>query len=361
MFIQSPRNVKWNSPQQLASQGFFRVQIPFLLSKLISLKSTYQVETLMITLVNMMIFSLLTSPWVKAQETNDREFKFEIRNPAFPQQKGPVVCIDEAHHNVHTIDKLFAPFVQVMRADGFQPIPLKGVIDGTSLSQCNVLILGNGQANDMQSSKFWTYPHVSAYSSLEINSMVRWIRSGGNLLLFADHSPAAGSASGLAALLGVQLLNGWANVTSQGQASHPEVIHRSDGAMSDHPILAGRAKGEQINSLATYGSAAFYHSEFIKPILTFGQGANALVYLGDMGQRLSEIPQTEWPRYNIEGWLMGGSREWGEGRIVIFGDVTACTAQIIGSEELTVGMNHSENSQNHLFCLNMLRWLARAL
>ena len=311
--------------------------------------------------IGVIVISLLANSSTVAQQINDPGFQFEVVDPTFPQGMGPNVCIDEAHHNVHTIDKLFAPFAQVLRSDGFQPKRFRGRLSRSALSDCKVLILGNGQANDMQSEKFWVYPHVSAYSRLELDSVVRWVRGGGSLLLFADHSPAAGSASGLAALFGVQLLDAWSNATPEGQQGHPEVFRRNTGGMSEHPILQGKTHNMQVNSVATYGSAAFFPSELIEPILTFVKGANARVYHDDLGQSLLEIPQAEWPTYSIEGWLMGGSREWGKGRVVMFGDVTACTAQLFGPEALAIGMNYSEDSQNHLFCLNMVRWLAGAL
>ena len=42
-----------------------------------------------------------------AQQVADRDFAPAVSPPAFAQGKGPVVCLDEAHHNFHTLDARF--------------------------------------------------------------------------------------------------------------------------------------------------------------------------------------------------------------------------------------------------------------
>jgi hypothetical protein len=294
-----------------------------------------------------------------AQQINDAGFRFENISPAFSRGTGPRVCIDEAHHNVHTIARLFAPFAELLRSDGFRPSAFTQAISDEALIGCDILVLGSGRALSGQSADFWVYPHASAYARSEADATVRWVRNGGALLFLWDHAPAAGAAAGLAALLGVQTLDAWSNVTPQGQ--YPEILRRADRLLADHPILHGRSPTELIDSLATHGAGAFFPSRWIRPVLSFGRGATAWVYLGEMGQELPDIPEEEWPRFDIEGWLLAGTREWGRGRIVFFGDATACTAQLYGSEAAPLAMSHPAGAQNPLFCLNMVRWLARVL
>jgi hypothetical protein len=80
-----------------------------------------------------------------------------------------------------------------------------------------------------------------------------------------------------------------------------------------------------------------------------------------MGQGLHQISIAEWPQFRLQGWWLGGAREFGYGRVVIFGDVPACTAQFYGPDRDRVGMNHPQAGQNAQFCLNLVRWLARVL
>jgi hypothetical protein len=50
-----------------------------------------------------------------AQQVPDRSFQPSIPNAAHPPGKGPVVCVDEAHHNFHTLDERFWAFGELLR------------------------------------------------------------------------------------------------------------------------------------------------------------------------------------------------------------------------------------------------------
>lgn len=305
-----------------------------------------------------LVLSLTVLP-AQAQQINDPAFRFDNPHPAFALGKGPRVCIDEAHHNSHTISRLYAPFAAVLSSDGFRLAAFTTSISPENLKECEILILGNGRSSDPRAADFWAYPHTSAYSRVEINALIRWVRSGGSLLLIWDHSPTAAAASGIAALLGVQPLDAWADATPQGK--YPEMIRRSDNLVADHPIIRGRSSVERIDSLATHGAGAFFPSRAVEPVLLYGQGATAWVRLGDMGQGISNVPEDEWPAFNIRGWLLAGTRTWGSGRVVFLGDSTACTAQLYGAGRTPIAMSHPAGAQNALFCLNTVRWLARIL
>jgi hypothetical protein len=294
-----------------------------------------------------------------AQQVNDPGFRFVNAAPAFPAGVGPRVCIDEAHHNVHTMSQRFAPFAEILHSDGFVVTSFTQSLSHETLESCDILILGSGRASNEDSSEFWAYPHASAYTRGEVDAVVGWVRSGGALLFIWDHAPAAGAAAGLANLLGVQTLDAWSDMTPQGR--YPEVMRRADRMLSDHPIVRGRSRTEQIDSLATHGGGAFFPSKWIHPVLIYGRGATAWVRLGDMGQALTGIPEAEWPRFDIEGWLLAGTRDWGHGRIVFFGDSTLCTAQLYGPEATPIAMSHPTGRENAQFCLNLVRWLARIL
>ena len=64
------------------------------------------------------------------------------------------------------------------------------------------------------------------------------------------------------------------------------------------------------------------------------------------------------------GLLQAGAVVWGEGRAVILAEAAMCTAQIFGASSanpVKTGMNNPMASQNPLFCLNVVRWLAGLL
>ncbi|HWO89633.1 MAG TPA: hypothetical protein VNL98_10845 [Gemmatimonadales bacterium] len=301
----------------------------------------------------------LATSYASGQQVNDARFHFANPRPAFPQGEGPSICFDEAHHNSHTLSQLYAPFASILRSDGFRVSRLSRSLSSEALDTCHILVLGSGRARSAQSAEFWSYPHPSAYTREEVDAVVRWVRSGGALLFIWDHPPAAGAAAGLANLLGVQVLDAWADATPRG--AYPEVFRRTDGLFADHVILRGRSPMERIDSVATHGAGAFFPSRSIQPVLVYGGEASAWVRLGDLGQGIPDIPEAEWPRFDIQGWLLAGTREWDQGRIVFLGDSTACPAQLYGSESTPIAMSHPSGRQNAQFCLNLVRWLARAL
>ena len=53
-----------------------------------------------------------------AQQVPDSAFAPSIAAPAFPAGEGPVVLIDEGHHNFHTRDGGFLPFARLAGRDG---------------------------------------------------------------------------------------------------------------------------------------------------------------------------------------------------------------------------------------------------
>jgi len=46
----------------------------------------------------------------------------DIQTPAFSPGDGPVVCIDEAHNNFHTIDGNYKAFANLIRSGGYTAI-----------------------------------------------------------------------------------------------------------------------------------------------------------------------------------------------------------------------------------------------
>ena len=45
-----------------------------------------------------------------AQQEPDMSFEFSIEDPAYQKEAGPLLCIDSAHNNFHTLEGGFAPF-----------------------------------------------------------------------------------------------------------------------------------------------------------------------------------------------------------------------------------------------------------
>lgn len=50
----------------------------------------------------------------------DALYRYDNRTPAYPAGKGPAVCIDEGHSNMHTLGGTYAPLATLLRGDGYQ-------------------------------------------------------------------------------------------------------------------------------------------------------------------------------------------------------------------------------------------------
>ncbi|HVF23479.1 MAG TPA: hypothetical protein VM941_10400, partial [Pyrinomonadaceae bacterium] len=54
-----------------------------------------------------------------AQQQADPEFNASVANPAY-NKNGPRVLFDEAHHNFHTAEGRYKPFVDLLLNDGYR-------------------------------------------------------------------------------------------------------------------------------------------------------------------------------------------------------------------------------------------------
>ena len=292
---------------------------------------------------------------VAQSQVVDTAFRPPLHARTYRPGAGPVVTVDEAHHNFHTIGGRYRPFASLLEADGFTVRAGRAPISAASLDGTDVLVVSNALDARNVAAANWRLPAYSAFDPTEIASIAEWVRRGGALLLIADHMPFAGAASALGAAFGIQFANGYALL---GQADprtgdYPITFRRGDGGLGEHPITAGRSKGERIDSIVSFTGSAFR--------LTTPSGR--AIMLLPKGTRL-ELPIIAWqfsdttPRISGEGWLQGGTVTFGRGRVAVFGEAAMFSAQRKGPEHVPMGMNAPEASENPQFVLNVLHWLA---
>ena len=70
---------------------------------------------------------ILTCVPAVAQQAPDPEFNTSVENPAY-KKDGPRVLFDEAHHNFHTTEGRYKPFVDLMLNDGYRVVRTSAVI-----------------------------------------------------------------------------------------------------------------------------------------------------------------------------------------------------------------------------------------
>jgi hypothetical protein len=253
-----------------------------------------------------------------AQQRSDDAFHFDNPAPVFRSDTGPTVCIDEGHHNFHTASGRYEPFADLLRDDGYIVSGFSGSFDANGLAECQLLVIANPLAAENESD--WTYPHPSAFSKVEIQQVTEWTRSGGRLLVFADHAPIAGATRDLAATFGVLMVDAYVD-----GGPGPDVFKAANGSLRPHAIVRGRSATEAVDSITTFTGQAFQLTEDWLPLLVFGPNAVARFSLT---QGFQQGPPNEWPSFPVGGWAHAGVREWDRGRVVFIGEAAMCTAQV---------------------------------
>lgn len=288
---------------------------------------------------------------VPAQQVADPDFAPLIGKPGYEHGKGPVVLIDEAHHNFHTATGRYKPFADLLARDGYVVRGSNAPFDRKTLAECRVLVIAN--ALHERNAEQWSLPTPSAFTREEVAAVRDWVSDGGSLLLIADHMPFPGAAEAIAGAFGVTFSNGFAfAVDDQGA---PLVFTHEAGGLADHAIMKGRGDSERVGKVATFTGSAFRVGKGATPILLFRKKV------------ISLEPRVAWefgkdtPRTDVSEWCQGAVLRYGKGRVAIFGEAAMFTAQLGGPDRKPMGMNSPVAAENSRFLLNVAHWLTGLL
>lgn len=296
--------------------------------------------------------ALLFAADAHAQQVPDRGYSPTIAAPMYAPDKGPSVCIDEAHHNFHTLGERFAAFGKLLARDGYRVIAsARRWDDARSLAACDVLVISNAQPSDAEWSDY-PYPTPSAFTDGEIAVVKRWVERGGRLLLIADHMPLAGAAAKLALAFDVEFSDGF--VRREPASKDPDIFSRTAGTLGDHPITRGRNPTEAVESVRTFTGQAFKALKAVA-VIVLPEG-----YVNSMPLKAWEFTK-DTPKIPVTGWLQGATLEVGKGRVGFFGEAAMFSAQLAGPDKLPMGMNAPGAERNFQFTLNVLHWLTGKL
>ena len=263
----------------------------------------------------------------QAQQVADTSYRPVVQTPAYAAGKGPTVFLDEAHSNFHKVDGRYAPFVRLLARDGYVVRPNRSKFSRAVLDSARVLVIANAIASEDQNN--WRLPTRSAFADDEIAAVRDWVRSGGSLLLIADHMPMAGAAEKLALAFDVVFTNGFA-LDSSGDTGAIR-FRRSDRSLGDHPILSGRSARERVDSVTSFTGQAFRLMGSGTPLMTLPGGTTVL------------LPVVAWefsdttPRLRADGMLQGAALEVGRGRVVMLGEAAMMSAQRQGPQRTPFG------------------------
>ena len=288
-------------------------------------------------------FLFLTCVTAVAQQQPDLEFNTSVENPAYTRN-GPRVMFDEAHHNFHTTDGRYKPFVDLLLNDGYKVIRNRQPFSKMTLSSYKILVISNAlgaeEDDDAGADK-------SAFTDEEIQAVRDWVKDGGSLLLIADHAPFGGAAAVLASRFGVEMSKGYTFDKKNSVAGNPTqlIFSRENKLLGSHPITEGRNEKEKINIVRSFTGQSLKGPD------------------GSMGILNLSPTATDSPSFDAQTSVSAAGRsqavalKFGKGRVVVQGEAAMLSAQISGPEKRAMGMN-VPGYDNKQYALNLMHWLS---
>lgn len=297
-----------------------------------------------ILLITSLLLFVVTSMGV-SQQSPDTTFVAKIERATYSNNSGPIICIDSAHNNLHTLKSGFAPFVRLMKADGFRLRDMNKLVkDMSILSDCDIYAI----INPLHQSNLgnWRLPNPSAFSENEISEIQAWVKEGGRLFLIADHMPFAGAANKLANEFGFNFSNGFANLAKEG--NQPDYFSFDNGRLLKTDFLP-----KELNSVTSFTGSAFTYPDEAEVVMKFSE------------EDASLEPEVAWQfndstkSVNLKDYAQGALLNYGEGKVAIFGEAAMFTAQIVTTQNGTfkVGFNSRIAPNNQLFAVRLMEYL----
>ena len=281
-----------------------------------------------------------------AQQLPDPEFDTSVANPAY-KKEGPRILFDEAHHNFHTTEGRYKPFVDVLMNDGYRVIRNRQPFTKSSLSSFKVLVIANALgAEEMDDNG----ADGSAFTEEECQAVQDWVKSGGALLLIADHAPFGGAAAALGSRFGVDMSKGFTYDEANSAPNSPSLLifSRENKLLATHPISEGRDQNEKLNMVQSFTGQSLKGPEDSVAILKLGDTAK------DTPNREAESS------VSAAGRAQAIALKFGKGRVVVQGEAAMLSAQIAGQNKQKMGMNVPGND-NKQYALNVIHWLSGVL
>jgi hypothetical protein len=283
---------------------------------------------------------------VLAQQQADPEFDTSVARPAY-KKDGPRVMFDEAHHNFHTSDGRYKPFVDLLMNDGYNVIRNRLPFAKSRLSGFKILVIANALGAEEDDDKG---ADSSAFTEEEIAIVADWVKDGGDLLLIADHAPFGGAAMALSKRFGVEMSAGYTFDPENSVAGSPSqlIFSRENKLLNTHPVTEGRGEDERLKLVRSFTGQAL-------------KGPNGSVAILKLSDSAYDSPRFDSGlSVSAAGWAQAVALKFGKGRVLVQGEAAMLSAQISGPDKRTMGMNVPGND-NKQYALNLMHWLSGIL
>ena len=320
-----------------------------------------------------------------AQQIADPNFDAKVAHPAYAKN-GPKVLFDEAHNNFHTASGRYKPFADLITNDGYQVTPNKQKFSAETLKGYDILLISNALGAPRMNMPDASSP---AFTDAECDAVSDWVKTGGSLLLIADHAPMGAANQILAQRFGVNMRSAYtsdsANYDKETGNQGFIVFTRDNGLLMDHSITKGRDASERINRVITFtgqsikgpdGSAVLLkladtakdvsppsQADIQAAIERARQGAGSQVPPGmslPPGSTAVRVQLPENAGISAAGRAQGIAFGFGSGRAVVLGEAAMLSAQLAGPNGMPFGMNHP-GIDNRQLALNIVHWLSGLL
>jgi hypothetical protein len=327
----------------------------------------------------LLVLALLAgAPPARAQtQVEDSTYLPRVEKPTFTQRH-PVVLIDEAHNNLFTTRGMYRSFTALLRGDGFTVFPSRQAFSAALLKNADVLVVADASLTRNLNGPDAREP---AFRREECDVVRDWVRSGGALLLIADHAPFGSAMDSLGTRFGVDMGKSRTVDTRRVDRETGNIaciaFTREHKTIGDHPITRGRNRAERINRVIVFGGQSLEGPPGSVELLVLGPSALDVPISPD--SRLEATPEQRRradPNAEVTtpgsvpavGRAQGLAFDFGKGRVVVLGDgamfgtqfVFGNEAQRMGKDTLRIGINRPD-LDNQQFALNVMHWLARAL
>lgn len=264
-----------------------------------------------------------------------------IASPAYSKGAGPIVMIDEAHHNFHTAVARFRPFALLLERDGYRIRRGVEKFSKKGLKDVRILVVSN--ALNARNAEEWNLPTPSAFDDNEIRNVVDWVRGGGSLFLISDHMPMPGCNEKLAAAFGFTFYNGFAFDTTKQPG--PDYFSLANKRLINDGLTQG------LDTILTFTGQGFDIPPAARPLLVLDDKFK--LWISDTAWVFNKRTK----RMPAKGKYQGAYMTFGKGRVVIFGEAAMFTAQLAGANATRMGFNHPRARRNHEFLLRLIHWL----